>query len=133
MENKSTLIFVVEDDLPCGMLIKYYLAKKYYTNVYLFSTEKECLANLSKKPDIIITDYRLKSMNGIDLIRKIKRIYPSFYSILLTALPADEIFNKSMNNRLIDKYIRKSLTSMSELFYSIEEYLEPVYVKRNQI
>jgi DNA-binding response OmpR family regulator len=128
MDQNNNLIFVVEDDVPCGMLIKYYLKKNNFENVILFTNENDCLNSMARQPDILITDYRLRSTDGISLIRKAKLINSDLSCILLSGLSFDEIFENNDNMQFVDKYIRKSLTSMNELVNMLDHYLVKQYL-----
>jgi DNA-binding response OmpR family regulator len=130
MSEKSNLIFVVEDDIPCGKLIQYYLTKHGYKNVIVYTHEKDCLDNFNRHPDILITDYRLKSMDGIKLIQKAKKIYADFYCILLSGMLQDEISPSGISGYYVDKYIRKDLNSMNELVHVIDHCLQSQNVEQ---
>lgn len=132
MSKRSSLIFVVEDDIPFGKLINYYLTKHGYKNVIVYTTEKACLENFERQPDVLITDYKLDSVDGINLIQKAKKIYPNFYCILLSGFAYNEIFVKETKNLYIDKYIQKSLSSMDELIHTLDhcqygQFIEQFY------
>jgi DNA-binding NtrC family response regulator len=130
MLEKNSLIFVVEDDIPCGKLMQYYLTKNGYKNVWLYTHEKDCLANFKRHPDVLITDYRLKSMNGINLIQKAKKIYPDFYCILLSGFQPDDIFDTEISKQYIDVYIRKGLNCMNKLIYVMDSYIHARHVEQ---
>ena len=129
MHINNSLIFAVEDDIPYGKLIQYCLVKNGYKNVKVFTHEKKCLDSFKQHPDILITDYRLKSMDGLKLIQKARRIYPDFYCILLTGMPQDEISRLRISKYCIDKYIRKDLKSMQELIRILDYYIQSQYVE----
>lgn len=42
-----------------------------------------------QKPDVVITDYIMPEMNGVDLCRKIKTISPETEVVLLSGLPKE--------------------------------------------
>jgi CheY-like chemotaxis protein len=130
MYNNDSLIFAVEDDIPYGKLILYCFEKHGYKNVIVYTHEKDCLDNFTRRPDILITDYRLKSMDGIKLIQKARKIYPDFYCILLSGMQQDEIFLPGISRCYIDKYIRKDLNSMQELILALDHYLHSQYVEQ---
>jgi len=130
MSKKNSLIFVVEDDIPFGKLIQYYLMKHGYKNMIVYTHEKDCLDNFKRHPDVLITDYRLKCMDGIKLIQKAKKIYLDFYCILLSGMQYDEIFVNGISGQYIDKYIRKGLYSMNELVLAIDQCLHKQYVEQ---
>ena len=115
MLKKTSLIFVVEDDIPCGKLVEFYLKRNGYSRVFVFTDENAFMREMIKKPKVVITDYRLKKMNGIELIKSAREIYSNFYCVLLSGMNYDEIFPDEMPHIHLDKYIRKGLDSLDEL------------------
>ena len=64
-------VFLVEDDEQYAEFIKKSLRKKY--QIYSFTTAEDCLVTLkSIKPDVLILDYNLPGMTGIELYEKSK-------------------------------------------------------------
>jgi two-component system, NtrC family, response regulator AtoC len=66
-------IFIVEDDPWYGEILGYHLSLNPDHEVYRYTTGKECIANLSKKPGLISIDYSLPDINGVELLKKIKQ------------------------------------------------------------
>jgi len=77
-------IFVVEDDLFYGELLKRHLALNPDNEVYLFKTGKECLDKLYLKPDVISLDYGLPDVSGDKVLKKIKEDYPELPVIIVS-------------------------------------------------
>jgi len=65
-------IFVVEDDPWYGKILEYQLSQNPDHTVTLFTTGKECIKNLSSKPDLISIDYSLPDIDGVGLLKAIK-------------------------------------------------------------
>ncbi len=65
-------IFIVEDDPWYGEILGYHLSLNPDHEIYRYTTAKEALSNLQKKPGLISIDYSLPDMNGVDLLQKIK-------------------------------------------------------------
>lgn len=64
-------VFLVEDDEQYAEFIKKSLRKKY--QIYSFTTAEDCLVTLkSIKPDVLILDYNLPGMTGIELYEQSK-------------------------------------------------------------
>jgi len=80
MENfhfmEPFVIFIVEDDPWYGEILAYHLSLNPDHQVFRYTTGKDCLANLSKKPGLISMDYSLPDTNGVDLLKKIKQQSP---------------------------------------------------------
>ena len=65
-------IFIVEDDPWYGEILEYHLSLNEDYLITRFTTGKECLANLHKKPDLISIDFSLPDYTGDKLFQKIK-------------------------------------------------------------
>ncbi len=66
-------IFIIDDDPWYGEILEYYLAMNPDYELIRYLTARDCLANLSKKPDLITLDYSLTDTNGRDALKKIKQ------------------------------------------------------------
>ncbi len=67
-------IFIVEDDPWYGEILEYHLSLNEDYIISRFTTGKECLANLHKKPDLITIDFSLPDFTGDKLYQRIKEI-----------------------------------------------------------
>ncbi|MCS4302423.1 sigma-54 dependent transcriptional regulator [Chryseobacterium sp. BIGb0232] len=79
-----TKIFLVDDDVFFGEMLKYHLQLNPDYEVLLFSTAKESLAQLYKNPDIICIDFGLPDIQGDELFRQIKSAYPELPIIVIS-------------------------------------------------
>jgi len=78
-------IFIVEDDPWYGEILQYHLSLNPDYEIFRFTTGKECLANLSKKPGLISIDYSLPDINGFDLLKKIRDFNHDIPVIVISA------------------------------------------------
>jgi DNA-binding NtrC family response regulator len=129
MPEKNNLIFIVEDDVPFGKLIQYYLKRNGFKNVVLFAQANKCLDSFRYHPEIVITDYRLKSYNGLKLIQKAKKIYADFYCILLSGYQEEDIFEAKISKQNVDIFIRKELDCVHKLIRTVNNYFYPEHVE----
>ena len=72
--DSSLKIFIVEDDLFYQTMLFGVLKLRNFKHVKKMATGKECLENLYLKPDVIILDYSLSDMNGVELFKQIKKV-----------------------------------------------------------
>ena len=73
-------------------------------------TAEEGLRALKKQPyDIIIVDYRLPGMDGLDFLKRIKNFYPNVKKILITAYGNKALVSEAMLLGIQD-YIEKPFT-----------------------
>lgn len=85
MGNKEATVFVVDDEKSVQESMRMILKDKY--PVYTFNCPEEVLADLSLEPDLIFTDIRMFSMNGLEFLKKIKKIRPQVEVVMITAYP----------------------------------------------
>ncbi len=106
---KAPLIFVVEDNVFYNQLIVDNLAKQKFTNVKFFYSGEECLKNMNLKPDIIIQDYNLEGMNGVEVLQRAKKIYPEAEFLFLSAQESTEVAVNSMRYGAFDYIVKDGI------------------------
>ncbi|MCF8331668.1 MAG: response regulator [Bacteroidales bacterium] len=67
----NSLLFIVDDDEFIHRLIKLGLRNLPIERIDHFYSGEECLKNIHKSPGIILIDYEMEGLNGIDTIKKI--------------------------------------------------------------
>ncbi len=77
-------IFIVEDDPWYGEILAYHLSLNPDHEIFRYTTGKECLANLSKRPGLVSIDYSLPDINGAELLKKIKQQAPDLPVIVIS-------------------------------------------------
>ena len=74
MGNKDRVVFVVDDEKGVRESMKMVLKDKY--QVFTFDCPEEALADVALEPELIFTDIRMFSMNGLEFAERIKKIKP---------------------------------------------------------
>jgi len=82
-------------------------------------------AKIKKKIDILIVDYRMPGMSGLDFLIAIKKMKIFKVKILLTAFADREILEDTINQGLIDKIVEKPI-DMEVLKELIDEEIENI-------
>lgn len=67
-------IFIVDDDKFTLNLYHKVVEESIYSDVFLYASGEECLANLDKEPTIIFLDYHMGELNGFDVLKKNKGV-----------------------------------------------------------
>lgn len=135
MQNKQNpLIFVVEDNQMYNKLVVSYLKTNKFTNVESYLSGEEALKNIHKNPDIIIQDYLLDGMTGIEVLIKAKKTNPGIEFIFLSGQDSIDVAINSMkygaydyivkDQMALQKLVNKihKITSISELVKSNQRY-----------
>jgi DNA-binding NtrC family response regulator len=117
---KNPLIFVVEDNQMYNKLVVSYLKTNKFTNVESFLSGEEALKNMYKNPDIVIQDYLLEGMTGIEVLIKAKKSNPSVEFIFLSGQDSIDIAINSMKYGAYD-YIVKDQMALQKLVNKINK------------
>lgn len=117
MENKVRIL-IVEDEITSTIFLKRLLQKSDY-QVTITYNGMEAMKELElDKYDIILTDWMMPQIDGIELIRRIREnIKPSPYIIMVTALVSEGAKQHALTSGA-DDYIAKPI--------EVEELLEKV-------
>jgi len=118
--TKNPLIFVVEDNQLYSRLVVSYLKTNKFTNVESFATGEDVLKNMHRNPDIVIQDYLLDGITGIEVLIKAKKIYPEVEFIFLSGNDNIEIAINSMKYGA-SNYIVKDKQALQKLVQKIRQ------------
>ena len=114
-------ILYVEDEFEAREALSKYL-KRRFGKIF---TAEDGLAGLNlfqeQKPDLVIVDLYMPNMDGLEMIKEIKRISPEVFVIVTTAVDDVEVILKSVDIG-INKYLLKPIDPV-ELTSAINEYL----------
>ena len=118
-DEKKILIFLVDDDDLFLKSLEIDFAQNTESNIKTFATGELCIENLSEKPDVIILDYYLDSVdktaiNGLQTLDKIKETNPLIPVIMLSSQDKIEVAVNCMKHQAFD-YIVKSETAFLRL------------------
>ena len=113
---KDTKILCIEDEDLIRENQVYYL-KRLFTAVYEAYNSKDAFEIIkSKKPDIVVTDIELDDINGLDMIRNIRKTDKKIKFIVLSAYSKKEYLLDAIDLGLV-KYLIKPIDH--ETFYPI--------------
>jgi len=114
--GSPTTIFVVDDE-PMLLDLAAAILQPLGFDVRTFQDPRLALKEFpSAKPALIVTDYAMGEMNGMDLIRECKRLDPRQKMLLLSGTVDEEVFaNTSVKP---DRFMVKP--------YPIREFVEAV-------
>lgn len=113
------MIFIIEGSVVYKDLIVGYLQSKKYKNLKVYQNGEECMKDLHLKPDVIVLDYLLPNMTGLELMSKIKKNHTDVDFIFLSGQNDLEIAVQIMKIGAAD-YIVKNDKAPQKLIKSIE-------------
>ncbi len=85
MERKSSVkIFLVDDNHFCLNIYEQHLRNMGYNDLHCFDNGIDCINNLTELPDIIFLDHGMDIMNGVEVLKKIKRFSPDIFVVFIS-------------------------------------------------
>lgn len=91
-------IAVVDDDLEMGRLVKDILSEEGFS-VTQFSSAAEALVRFKKDlPQVLITDYKMKDIDGMMFLRKVQSDFPTIVTVMMTAFGSIETAIEAMKS-----------------------------------
>lgn len=127
--KKYPLIFIVEDNKAYNKIVEHQLHANGYQNVITFVSGEDCLQNVKLKPDIVIQDYRLQGMSGINVLQRFKKVLPKCEFIFLSGQDNVDIAVNTVKLGAFD-YIVKNETAIQRLLQKIENIIQIQQLKK---
>ena len=122
-------IFIVEDDDWYSEILGYHLSLNPDYGVTRFSSGKELLCALNKKPDLITIDFSMPQYRGDKLLEKIKQINPDIPVIVISSQEDISVAVKLLKMGATD-YIVKDNNTIDLLWNAILKVRENKALKK---
>ena len=75
---------------------------------------------------VVVVDYEMPGMNGIEVAKKIKELFPNIKVIMLTGEADEQIAINAFNDGIIDKFIKKNA---KDYLQKVREYIDSLQIK----
>lgn len=127
MKGKRKLcIYIVDDEATLAEMAEQILALRGY-KATVFTNPVKALKQLTsgkQKPHILITDYLMGCMNGLELIEEYKKVVPEGKALLMSGTITDDVRNAAriVPDRFLSKpYLAEDLLkAVDQLVKSLE-------------
>jgi two-component system response regulator AtoC len=131
MTNDHILkVFVVDDDEFFGTIVKSKLEHEDNIDVTLFDNATDFLQSMHEHPDLVIIDYDLPDMNGIEILKKVNEFDPEIISLILSGQKDVTVVVDAYKNGT-DKYIIKDENALIEMMYSVNNFRKSIQLKQD--
>lgn len=125
---KTGKIVVVDDEKIVTMAFKTLLKVEGFSDAHFFNNPIEALEFLKKnQPDLVISDFLMPEMNGLEFLSKVKELYPEVSKILLTGYADKENAIRAINEVGLYRYIEKPWDN-EDLIINIKNGIERSYL-----
>lgn len=112
--KRNKLVFIVEDNEMYSIMLDYALSNDNSVQYMFFKTGEECLENLNLNPMLIILDYWLPGINGLETFKKIKKYNSKIPVVILTHDHNIDIATALLNEGVKD-YFNKEKESIPQI------------------
>ena len=124
-------ILYVDDDKLLTSTFSTLMKVEGFKNVVTYNNPVEAIEYLKlEAPDLIISDFIMPEMNGLEFLREAKKLYPETSMILLTAYADKENAIKTINEIGVYKYIEKPWDN-DDLIMNIRNGIERSHLLAN--
>ena len=121
-------IVIVDDEKMVTSSFKTLLKVEGFSDVICFNNPVEAVEYLKlNTPDIIISDFMMPEMNGLEFLTEAKKLYPEVSMILLTGYADKENAIKAINEIGLYKYIEKPWDN-DDLLFNIRNGIERSHI-----
>ena len=125
---KDMNILIVDDDSTTLQLFKLFL-KNIFKNIVLAKNAKEALSYFEEENfDLLITDYQMPTINGIELISSIRKTNKNIPIILVTASEEYEVYQQALNLNVTHSLTKPII--QEALHDVLNQTIEPIYFYR---
>src|SRR6476620_308828 len=127
MTNNTKLMSVVDDEHDIMSLFSDTLSEIGGASVYGFIDSTLALEHFKLHQSdysLIISDYRMPTMDGIELLKKVKAVNPSVKTILISAFDIEDKLYEDC--KCVDKILQKPIT-IPEFISEVEVLLPNMY------
>ena len=122
---------MVDDEADLAYLFRDALGTIEGVDVFAFTDPLMALEHFKfnyGKYRCVITDYRMPSMNGVELLDKVREINPDVKRILVSAFEMNDDLFKDCHS--IDEFLSKPII-LSELIKVVKQTVKEIEVKQN--
>jgi len=115
-------IMVIDDEKIVGDMAKRSLEQEGY-EVETFLNGESALARLEQRPfDVVITDLKMKGIDGLEILRTVKHLYPKTVVIMITAFANLDVAIEALRDDVQDFFPKP--VKIRDLKASIKKALE---------
>ena len=110
----SLKIFIVEDDEVYSHMLDFQLKKSGFERVTVFNSGEDCIDHIAEKPNLLLLDFSLTGLNGLDTLHMIKKKSPKTEVIVLTGLDNEKVAKECKEAGALD-FLSKQDESLNRI------------------
>ncbi len=119
-------VIVIDDERIVGQMIKAAMEPDGYKVETFLNAEPAFARLIEEKFDVVITDLKMKGIDGMDVLRTIKTAYPDIKVIMITAFASLDSAVEAMKSK-VDGFFAKPV-KIKDLKECVQKLLNPADV-----
>jgi DNA-binding response OmpR family regulator len=105
-------IYIVEDNPMVGEMMRQALVQEQY-EVKLFETGRAILDAMVEQPDIVVLDYQLPDISGLEILEKVRSNYPKTIAIIYSGQEDVNVVVEAYNNGAKNYIVKTTMRWLS--------------------
>jgi two-component system response regulator (stage 0 sporulation protein F) len=134
LPNRKRLVAIVDDEKDITVLFRDALQRIKGISIFAFTNPLMALEHFTINKEqyvLVISDLRMPSLNGLELVKKIKDLNPLSRTILMTAFEIDDkLFQEYSKKDIINAFLQKPIR-LDDLFVVVNNQLHTYELQKN--
>ena len=134
LPNRKRLVAIVDDEKDIIVLFRDALQRIKGISIFAFTNPLMALEHFTINKEqyvLVISDLRMPSLNGLELVKKIKDLNPLSRTILMTAFEIDDkLFQEYSKKEIINAFLQKPIR-LDDLFVVVNNQLHTYELQKN--
>ncbi|MFH1293740.1 MAG: response regulator [Pseudomonadota bacterium] len=130
LQYKNRLLVIDDEEAIVEPMI-IFLKRKGYEVAYALNGKEGLKIIENSKVDVLITDINMGDMDGIEVLKRAKRLCPDIEGIMVTGFRDQELAIKSLRAGAIDYMVKPF--NLGELLFSVERAIERINLNRDRL
>jgi two-component system response regulator (stage 0 sporulation protein F) len=134
LANRKRLVAIVDDEKDITVLFRDALQRIKGISIFAFTNPLMALEHFTINKEqyvLVISDLRMPSLNGLELVKKIKDLNPLSRTIPMTAFEIDDkLFQEYSKKEIINAFLQKPIR-IDDLFVVVNNQLHTYELQKN--
>jgi two-component system OmpR family response regulator len=128
VEQQDQYVFLVDDEPIQNEMLKDHISSRYQYKLKTYDNGEDAIRDMNLHPSIVVLDFHLNShlpnaQNGVEVLKRMKEVYPQAQVIMLSGQDKLEVAVDSMKHGAYD-YVIKGETAFSRMENIIDKIIE---------